>query len=91
MLRLRGTDRRLHLREKMSTPKLQHHAIHDIVPVETIIIHVGMTLKGKHAETLIKHAERRGMEPAEMLSTIIETILSDDLVDAVIDDGEDGR
>ena len=46
---------------------------------------VELELRGSHLKTLRQHAERLGEDPAELLADIIETVLGDDLVKAVLD------
>lgn len=52
-----------------------------------VILDVELTLRGDLAQTLLDHAKRRGRAPVELLASIIQFVLRDDLVDAVIDDG----
>lgn len=52
-----------------------------------IVLDVELTLRGDLAQTLLDHAKRRGRAPVELLASIIQFVLRDDLVDAVIDDG----
>ena len=42
-------------------------------------------LRGEQAKRLIEHADRYKKEPVELLADIIETVLNDDLVTAVLD------
>lgn len=53
-------------------------------PVE---IDIELTLKGPLAAVLIRHAGKRNRAPVELLADIIEAVLGDDIVDAVLDDG----
>ena len=48
-------------------------------------VDASLQLRGPLAESLIRHAVRLKQEPAELLADIIETVLGDDLVEAVID------
>lgn len=43
-------------------------------------------LTGPLAEALLKHAKDRQREPVELLADIVETVLRENLVDAVLDD-----
>lgn len=45
------------------------------------------TLKGELARTLLQHSAARQREPVEVLADLIEIILRDNLVDAILDDG----
>lgn len=51
------------------------------------VIHVETTLRGRLAETLMRHADRRRARPVDVLASIVEAVLNDDIVDAVLDDG----
>lgn len=50
------------------------------------MIDINMTLNGPLSDTLIAAAAKRGREPAEVFADIVEVVLGDDLVDAVLDD-----
>lgn len=52
-------------------------------PVE---IDVHMRFSGDLAESLIHHALRLKREPASLVADIIEKVIGDDLVDAVLDE-----
>ncbi|MFG1417222.1 hypothetical protein V5F38_05335 [Xanthobacter sp. V0B-10] len=54
---------------------------------DDVVLDVELTLRGDLAQTLLDHAKRRGRAPVELLSSIVQFVLRDDLVDAVIDDG----
>jgi hypothetical protein len=56
----------------------------DPIPTE---ITVDMTLKGPLAATLLRHAKRRKVRPIDLMADIVEAVLGDDIVDAVLDDG----
>jgi hypothetical protein len=43
-------------------------------------------LKQRVADLAIAHAERRGVHPPDLLADILEKVLSEDLIEAVIDD-----
>lgn len=53
-------------------------------PVE---IDIELKLTGPQAVTLLKHANRRKRAPVEIMADIIDAVLGDDIVDAVLDDG----
>jgi hypothetical protein len=44
-------------------------------------------LDARQAAQLLRHAERRGLDPDAMFALLIKTIFTDDLIDAVIADG----
>lgn len=52
-----------------------------------VVLDIELTLRGDLAQTLLDHAKRRGRAPVELLASIVQFVLRDDLVDAVIDDG----
>jgi hypothetical protein len=52
----------------------------------TYEIEAAFTLKNKLAKVLLEHAAKRQREPAELLADVVETVLQDDLIDAVLDD-----
>jgi len=54
-----------------------------------VVLDVEMTLRGDLAQTLLDHAKKRGVAPVHLLASIVNLVLKDDLVDAVIDDAED--
>lgn len=45
-----------------------------------------MQLRGRLAEVLIAHAGKRGCNPVDLLASLVEAVLNDDIVDAVLDD-----
>jgi hypothetical protein len=47
---------------------------------------VDIVLRGRLARMLIKHAAVRKRDPAEVFADIVETVLREDMVDAVLDD-----
>lgn len=49
------------------------------------IIFANLELHGPLAATLRRHADRLGENPGELLADLIETVLADDLVGAVLD------
>ena len=49
-------------------------------------IFVEITLRNELARVLHAHAEKRRKEPVEVLADIVETVLKEDIVDAVLDD-----
>lgn len=51
-----------------------------------VVLDMELQLRGRLADTLIRHAEKRGRKPSDLLADIIETVLNDDIVDAVMDD-----
>lgn len=51
-----------------------------------IEIKVETVFRGKLAQKLVDAAEERGCEPVELLATIIENVLGDDLIAAVVDE-----
>lgn len=56
--------------------------------MQPLEIDIELTLRGRLARMLTAHAERRRKGPAELLSDLIEAVLNDDLVNAVLDDGK---
>lgn len=52
---------------------------------EQIELLVETTFRDDLARKLIHEANERGVEPVELLATIIENVLRDDLVSAVVD------
>lgn len=50
------------------------------------VLDVDLQLRGRNAAMLIAEAKKRRREPAELLADLIEKVLTDDLVDAVLDD-----
>lgn len=52
---------------------------------EEIELSLEMSIRGPLAVTLLKAAEARNVKPIELLADIIEAVLNDDLVAAVID------
>lgn len=53
---------------------------------EAVEIDLEMTLKNELAKKLIAEAERLGRSPVVLLADIIERVLTDNLVSAVIDE-----
>jgi hypothetical protein len=51
-----------------------------------VILMIETELRPPLSATLLAHAERRGIAPVELLASLIETLLGDDLIDAVLDD-----
>ncbi len=49
-------------------------------------LYVELKLTGPFAEALVAHAKKRSTQPGLLLEDIVEVILGDDLVDAVLDD-----
>lgn len=45
-----------------------------------------IVLRGELARQVIEIAERRRQEPVEMMASVVEVVIRDDMVDAVIDD-----
>lgn len=45
------------------------------------------TIAGAEAALVAAEAEKRGVSPAELMMRIVETVLRDDLISAVLDDG----
>lgn len=56
------------------------------VPAETLEIDISLTLKAAASAVLLCHAQKRDCEPIHVLADLIETILMEDMVDAVLDD-----
>lgn len=54
-------------------------------PVE-MELEIDCTLRGVLAEKLVAEARKRNLPPVTLLQTIMETILCDDLVDAILDE-----
>jgi hypothetical protein len=46
---------------------------------------VETTIKSRYAKTLLREAEKRSMQPVELLALILEIVLKDNLVAAVVD------
>ncbi len=61
---------------------MDNHVIH---PLDQIEIDLEINLRGPMAKAAIEYAERLKMDPAEMLTEILEHALNDDLVEAIID------
>lgn len=53
-------------------------------------IDIELTLRGPLAATLRLHAARRRRKPVDVLADILEAVLGDDIVDAVLDDSHAG-
>jgi Tfp pilus assembly ATPase PilU len=53
-----------------------------------VVLDVELTLRGELAQTLLDHAKKRGVAPVQLLASIVSFVLKDDLVNAVIDDGD---
>ena len=43
-------------------------------------------LRGELAATLLKHAKARSKDPCELFADIVEAVLKEDLIDAILDD-----
>lgn len=56
---------------------------------ETIEIDLEIQLRGKTAKRCIEIAERRKQKPVEMLMDVLTHAIDDDMVDAIIDDGDE--
>lgn len=56
-------------------------------PLESIEIDLAISLRGETAKRCLEIAERRGQRPEEMLASVVNIVIDDDMVDAVIDDG----
>lgn len=50
------------------------------------VLDIDLQLRGRNAAMLIAEARKRRREPAELLADLIEAVLTDNLVDAVLDD-----
>lgn len=50
------------------------------------VIDIELQLRGRLAAALEVEARRRNRQPAELLSDIIEAVLGDNLIDAVLDE-----
>lgn len=50
---------------------------------------VTATFRGPLAEKLVKIARRRDQHPNDMLASLVETAVLDDLVSSIIDDDEE--
>lgn len=49
----------------------------------------GVSVKGEAASHLRRAAAKRGIMPGELMANILEAVLQDDIVDAVLDDWDD--
>lgn len=58
-------------------------------PLEQVELKIELELRGELAKQLLEYAERFKREPAALLSDLIERVLLDDLVDAVLDEHDD--
>lgn len=52
---------------------------------EVVLMSFDLTVKGAVADDLLAKAAARNCEPAELICRIIEFVLRDNLIDAVID------
>lgn len=55
-------------------------------PLHDAEITMRIVLRGELARQVIEIAERRRQEPVEMMASVVEIVIRDDMVDAVIDD-----
>lgn len=55
-------------------------------PLEQVEIEYTGTIRGEEARAVCEHAEARGVSPAELMMRVIETLLADDMIDAILDD-----
>jgi hypothetical protein len=51
-----------------------------------VILMIETELRPPLSATLLCHAERRGIAPVALLADLVEVLLGDDLIDAVLDD-----
>lgn len=58
-------------------------------PLEECEITLEINLRGEMARRVIEHAERLSRAPVELMADIVERVLADDLIDAVLDEGGD--
>lgn len=54
---------------------------------EPLYLRARVTLTGGLYQTFVKHTKRRGISNQRLVEKILLAVLSDDIVDAVIDDG----
>lgn len=55
---------------------------------DALVIDIETQLRGRLARALVRAAARRKVKPVELLARIVETVLNENLIDAVLDDGE---
>jgi hypothetical protein len=65
-------------RSELRTARLDKHG--------GVILMIETELRPPLSATLLAHADRRGVAPGELLASLIEAVLGDDLIDAVLDD-----
>lgn len=58
---------------------------------DRIVLNCEIALRGAMARVLLRRAAQRKRAPVELLAAIIEAVLMEDLVDAVLDDGHDRK
>jgi hypothetical protein len=57
-------------------------------PLEDHEIKIEMGISGEMARTLLEHCERRSRAPVELMCDLVQMILSENLIDAILDDVE---
>jgi hypothetical protein len=65
--------------------------VDDPSPLHNYELENTFTLRGNLARMLLVHAKARQRDPCELLADLVEIILSEDLVDAILDDQEKTR
>jgi len=55
------------------------------------VLDIALQLRGRNAAMLLAEARKRRREPAELLADLIEAVLTDNLVDAVLDDASERK
>lgn len=54
---------------------------------DEVVIDMELQLRGELSATLLKEAQSRGVKPIDLMADIINTVLRENLVKAVLDDG----
>jgi len=65
---------------------VQEFGHHGVVQTHSFEVEIDIKISGRAASHLVAAAEKRNVDPAELMADVISAVLNDGLIDAVIDD-----